>query len=81
MIHNINPKKIREELIKIYEKYLTKEKKEEAISLAKEFDGLWSGSFLLEKELEEAIRGLRYFYLEPELEEEKAKKILEAIKK
>ena len=82
MVIEINPEKLKRELIYVYERYLSENKnlKEMAIEKAKEMDGLWSGDFLFEQCIESAIRGLRWIYLDPQLSQKKAKEILQGLK-
>jgi hypothetical protein len=81
MPFDINQQDLKEKLIYIYECYLSQDKtiRKKGVEKAKDLDGLWSGSFLLKKEIENAIGGLRYMYLEPRLNKQKAKKILEEL--
>ena len=82
MEFEINQKELKEKLIYIYECYIAEDKElqKRGIEKAKELDGLWSGAFLLKEEIENAIGGLRYMYLEPNISKQEAKIILEKIK-
>ena len=82
MTFEINQKELKEKLTYIYECYTSENEELQKIGLkkAKELDGLWSGAFLLKEEIEEAIGGLRYMYLNPNISKNKAKEILEKIK-
>lgn len=78
---NINPQKLRKELIKVYSDFLNLETKEKAVEKAKELDGLWSGNFLFSKEIEEAINNLTSFYTEPRISESQTIQILIKLQK
>ena len=82
MEFKINQKELIVKLIEIYKYYIAKDKElqKKGVEKAKELDGLWSGAFLLKEEIENAIGGLRYMYLEPNISKQEAKIILEKIK-
>lgn len=82
MVLEIDPNKLKKDLIYIYECYLSDntDLKKIADEKAREMDGLWSGDFLFKKSIEQAIRGLRYIYLEPKLSKSKAAEILLGLK-
>lgn len=82
MTFEINKNELKENLLGVYTHYVSKDEKTKylGINKAKELDGLWSGSFLLEEELEEAINNLTAMYTNPKLSKEKAEKILNKIK-
>ncbi len=82
MTFEINQIELKEKLTYIYECYISENKELQKIGIekAKELDGLWSGAFLLKEEIENAIGGLRYMYLEPNISKCEAKKILEKLK-
>lgn len=82
MTFEIDQKELREKLIHIYECYISEDKElqKTGIKEAKELDGLWSGAFLLKEGIENAIGGLRYMYLKPNISKQEAKKILEKLK-
>ncbi len=83
MVIEIDLKELKSKLIEIYTNYISDdyEKHERAIKLAKELDGLWSGSFLLPKSVERAINALTYLYVKPKISKEMAKEILMDLKK
>ena len=78
MVIEIDPNKLKQDLIYVYECYLSSntDLNKIAYEKAQDMDGLWSGDFLLKKSIEQAIGGLRYIYLEPKLPKLKANKIL-----
>lgn len=77
---NVDPKKLRKELIDIYSKYLSEKTRGEAIEKAKKLDGAWPINFILNKDLEEATNGLIFLYVEPKLNKEEIEIILKMLK-
>ncbi len=78
MVFEIDPNKLKKDLIYIYECYLSSntDLNKIAYEKAQKMDGLWSGDFLFKKPIEKAIGGLRYIYLEPKLPKLQANQIL-----
>jgi len=60
MTYNVNPKKLRKELIGIYSDYISNDlaKRDSAKKVAAKVDGAWTGAFLLDRDVEVAIGGL-----------------------
>jgi hypothetical protein len=77
MAIEIDPDKLKQSLRELYFQYLTD--RHSAQQRAKDLDGLWSGSFLLEPSVEFAIHGLRYMYVEPLLSIKEAQHILKTL--
>ena len=80
MRNGIDPKKLRNSLIEIYEQYVSGDR-EKAEGMAKEIDGLWSGAFIFSKEIEKAINNLTGLYIEPKISIDRASELLEDLKK
>jgi hypothetical protein len=78
MTIKIDAEELKEKLIKIYSYYISDDKKlkKKAKEMAMDLDGLWAGSFLFSKAIENAIGGLTYLYVEPKISKQEAKKIL-----
>lgn len=72
----VDENELRKKLIQLYLNYLKDDKRADAIEEARKIDGLWSGAFLLSKEIETAINNVRSMYTEPRLPKHNAKKIL-----
>jgi len=70
----IDQDKLRAELIEVYSGYLTK--KRTAIEKAMKLDGLWSGAFLLDEDIEAALNNLTNLYVKPTLSKKRAREIL-----
>lgn len=76
---NVNPKTLRRKLIRIYTDYISDDVKKNDASrkAAVKADGLWSGAFMLDKDLESGVGCLVWFYVNPRLSKDRAKQILE----
>ncbi|GEM_PF-2709806 len=83
MIYSVDQKKLRKELISIYSRYISDDKKKNIAARkdAKKKDGAWAGVFLFERDIESAIGGLVWLYINPEMSKDKAEIILENLKK
>ncbi|MFH1211711.1 MAG: hypothetical protein V1659_02160 [Candidatus Woesearchaeota archaeon] len=69
------------QLILIYSRYTDDSLDTEAMKKAKDLDGLWSGGFLFDRAVEVALLNLSNVYGELKLNKERAKEILEELKK
>jgi len=80
---DINPKDLRKKLIVIYSDYSSDDSKfnDGAVLAAEDADGLWSGAFMLDKDLESAIGGLIWLYTEPRMSKDKARIVLETLRR
>lgn len=83
MVYEVNPLELQKKLLTLYQMYLSEDPQErkEARRLAAEYDGFWSGDFLLGEALQEAIRSLRYVYMKPYLSKEKARDIIQRLQR
>lgn len=65
MVFEINPDKLKKDLIYVYECYLSEnpDLNKIAYEKAQEMDGLWSGKFLFKRSIEQAIGGSDIFIL------------------
>ena len=75
---DINIPALRNKLIKVYFAFIYLDM-ENAVNLAKKADGLWSGDFLLPKDIEVALNNLSAIYIEPVISKEKALEIYEKL--
>ena len=72
----INPDKLRERLLAIYEDALRDSESKENLARAKEMDGHWSGDFLFSTDIQNALNSLTHIYIEPRLNEERLRQII-----